>query len=99
MFFDNNFNLVVPKVTSNNLANEMKNDPRRCQCNLCNCVMKPEKKSGLQLGFKPVTSAIPVRCSNQLSYEATDVGSRSIMGSYVPVKEQSVNDVYEINHI
>ena len=25
--------------------------------------------------------AIPVRCSNQLSYEATDVGSRSIVGS------------------
>ena len=26
----------------------------------------------------------------QLSYEATDVGSRSIVGSYVPVKEMSV---------
>ena len=26
--------------------------------------------------------AIPVRCSNQLSYEATDVGSWSIVGSY-----------------
>ena len=25
----------------------------------------------------------------QLSYEATDVGSRSIVGSYVPVKEMS----------
>ena len=31
--------------------------------------------------------AIPVRRSNQLSYEATDVGSWSIMCSYVPVKE------------
>ena len=31
--------------------------------------------------------AIPVRRSNQLSYEATDVGSRSILGSYVPVKD------------
>ena len=31
--------------------------------------------------------AMPVRCSNQLRYEATDVGSRSIVGSYVPVKE------------
>ena len=30
----------------------------------------------------------------QLSYEATDVGSRSIVGSYVPVKEMSVNDIY-----
>ena len=27
----------------------------------------------------------------QLSYEATDVGSRSIVGSYVPAKEMSVN--------
>ena len=26
----------------------------------------------------------------QLSYEATEVGSRSIVGSYVPVKEMSV---------
>ena len=31
---------------------------------------------------------------NQLSYEATDVGSRSIVGSYVPVKEMSVLDGY-----
>ena len=29
----------------------------------------------------------------QLSYEATDVGSRSIVGSYVPVKEMSINDI------
>ena len=43
--------------------------------------------------------AIPVRCSNQLSYEATDVGSLSIMCSYVLVKETNVVDVYEINHI
>ena len=27
----------------------------------------------------------------QLSYEATDVGSRSIVGLYVPVREMSVN--------
>ena len=30
----------------------------------------------------------------QLRYEATDVGSRSIVGSYVPVKEMSVNDIW-----
>ena len=30
----------------------------------------------------------------QLSYEATDVGSRSIVGSYVRVKEMSVNDIW-----
>ena len=34
----------------------------------------------------------------QLSYEATDFGSRSIAGSYVPVKEMSVNDIiYRFN--
>ena len=32
--------------------------------------------------------AIPVRCSHQLpSYEATDVGSWSIMCSYVPIRD------------
>ena len=43
--------------------------------------------------------AIPVRCYNQLSYEATDVGSRSIVGSYVPVKEVSVNDIWFTSYI
>ena len=50
---------------------------------------KPEKNSGLQrdLNLWP------------LSYEATDVGSRSIiMHSYVPMKEMNVIDVYEINN-
>ena len=35
--------------------------------------------------------AITVAMLYQLSYEATDVGSRSIVGLYVPVKEMSVN--------
>ena len=43
--------------------------------------------------------AIPVRCSNQLSYEAIDVGSSSIMCSYVSVKGMNVIDLYEINDI
>ena len=30
--------------------------------------------------------AIPVRCSNQLSYEATDVGSWSLLSSQLPLK-------------
>ena len=42
--------------------------------------------------------AIPVWCSNQLSYEAADVGSWSILCSYVPVKEMNVIDVYEMNN-
>ena len=39
--------------------------------------------------FEPVTSRY------QLSYEATEAGSRSIMCSYVPVKEMNVIDVYK----
>ena len=76
----------------------MKVDPRSYERNLCNCVKKPEKNQDFN-GVWTRDLAIPVRRSNQLSYEATDVGSRSIVGSYVPVKEMNVNDVYEINHI
>ena len=53
---------------------------------LCNCVKKPEKNPGLQRDLNlwlAITGAMPY----PLSYEATDVGSRSIVGSYVPVKE------------
>ena len=35
----------------------------------------------------------------QLSYEATDIGSRSIVGSYVPVKEMSVNDMWNKSYM
>ena len=51
-----------------------------------------KKNSGLQRGLNPWprdTSAMLY----QPSYEATDVGSRSIVGSYVPVREMSVNDM------
>ena len=67
----------------------MKNDPRSYDRNFCNCVKKPEKNSGLQRGLNPWP----------MSYEATDVGSRWILGSYVPVKDMKVNDAYEINHM
>ena len=43
--------------------------------------------------FEPVTSRFTGAMLYQLSYEATDVGSRSVVGSYVPVKEMSVNDI------
>ena len=35
----------------------------------------------------------------QLSYEATDFGSRSIVGSYVPVKEMSVDDIWNKSYM
>ena len=43
---------------------------------------------------------IPVGHSNQLSYEATDVGSWSFVGSNVPVMNESTNEmIYEMDHI
>ena len=88
---------VVSTVTTEQHS-QVKDDPRSCERNLFNCVKKPENFQD----FGEVWTrdlAIPVWCSNQLSYEAIDVGSRSVVGSYVPVKEMNVNDVYEINHI
>ena len=66
----------------------MKNDPRSCDRNFYNCVKKPEKKK-----IQDFNGAWTRDLANtgatlyQLSYEATDVGSRSIVGSYVPVKD------------
>ena len=69
------------------MANENGRNDRRSERNLCNC----EKNSGLQRGLNPWPRDTGAMLY-QLSYEATDVGSRSIVGSYVPVKEVSVND-------
>ena len=56
-----------------------------------------EKKFRTSTGFEPVTLSFTGAMLYQLSYEATDVGSRSIVGSYVPVKEMSVNDLVHIS--
>ena len=66
--------------------------------NLSNCVKKPEKNSGLQRGLNPWPHDTGAMLY-QLSYEATDVGSRSIVGSYVPVKEMSVNDIWNESYM
>ena len=50
---------------------------------------KPEKNNSRLNGVWTRDLAIPVRCSNQLSYEATDVGSWSIMCSYVPLEKKN----------
>ena len=59
---------------------------RRSERNLCNFVKKPEKNSGLQRGLNTWPRDTGAMLY-QLSYETTDVGSRSIVGSYVLVKE------------
>ena len=45
-----------------------------------------KKNSGLQRGLSPWPRDTGAMLY-QVSYEATDVGTRSIVGSYVPVKE------------
>ena len=75
---------------------QWRND-RRSERNLYNCVKKPEKKFRTSTGFEPVTSRFTGAMLYQLSYEATDVGGRSIAGLYVPVKEMSVNDLVHIS--
>ena len=72
---------------------------RRSERNLCICVKKPEKKIRTLTGFEPVTSRFTVAMLYQLSYEATDVGSRSIVGSNVSVKEMSVNDIWNKSYM
>ena len=52
------------------------------------------KKFRTSTGFEPVISRFTGAMLYRLSYEATDVGSRSIVGSYVLVKEMSVNDIW-----
>ena len=46
----------------------MKNDPRSCERNLCNCVRGLKKLQDFN-GIWTCDLAIPVRRSNQLSYE------------------------------
>ena len=68
----------------NNFKMKMKNDPQSCECSLCNyCILRSLKKSRTSTCVRIRTHdlMIPVQRSNQLSYEATDVGSWSIMCS------------------
>ena len=47
--------------------------------NLSNCLMNL-KNSGDSTGFEPMTSAMPVMCSNQLSYEVTQLRAGQFVG-------------------
>ena len=38
------------------------------------------KNSGDSTGFEPMTSAMPVQCSNQLSYEVTQLKAGQFVG-------------------
>ena len=57
-----------------------------------------KKNSGLQRGLNPWPCDTGAMLY-QLSYEATDVGSRSIVGLYVHVKEMSGNDMWNKSYM
>ena len=62
---------------------------------------KKKKNSGLQRGLNPWPRDTGAMLY-QLSYEATDFGSRSIVGSSVPVKEIFISFpqfIYDLFHI
>ena len=61
--------------------------PRSYESNFSNCVEKPEKFKTLT-GFESLDRAMPVRRSNQLSYEAADV-----VASNVRVMNESMNEM------
>ena len=55
-------------------------------------------KFGLQRGLNPWPRDTAAMLY-QLSYEATDVRSRPIVGSYVPVREMGVNDIWNKSYV
>ena len=59
----------LSSVSSNSLS-QMKIWSSHLLDNLSNCLMNL-KNSGDSTGFEPMTSAMPVQCSNQLSYKVT----------------------------
>ena len=59
---------------------------------------EPPKNSGVQRGLNPWPRDTGAMLY-QLSYEVTDVGSRSIVGSYVHVKEMSGNDMWNKSYM
>ena len=41
---------------------------------------EPKKFSGDSMGFEPMTSAMPLQCSNQLSYDVTRLRAGQFVG-------------------
>ena len=79
-----------------NYGNEMKMKKRSSQWTQFMQLRKEAwKNSGLQRGLNPWPRDTGAMLY-QLSYEATDVGSRSIVGSNVPVKEFFFRLLYAI---
>ena len=86
--------MMQPSTSMMKINWKWRNDCRSEQ-NLCNCAKKPEKNNQDFNGVWTRDLAITGAMLYQLSYEATDIGTRSIVGSYVPMKEMGVK-LYEL---
>ena len=67
--------------------NQVSYEPRSHECNSWNCVYRSLKIQDFNVVWIR-DLAIPVLRSNQLSYEATDIGSWSFVGSNEPVRNE-----------
>ena len=66
-------------MTVNKVVIKWRYDPRTCWRILSNCLMNL-KNSGDSTEFEPMTSAMPVHCSNQQSYEVTQLRTGQFVG-------------------
>ena len=77
---------------------KLRYDPRTCwTINSSNCLMNL-KNSGDSTGFEPMTSAMPVQCSDQLSYEVTQWRAGQFVGLMFS-RERNVIYIYHIYHL
>ena len=74
-------------------------DPRSYESNLCSCLYRSLQKARDFNGVWTYDPAIPVRWSNQLSYEATDVGSWSFVGRREPMRNECELIIRSISYI
>ena len=57
------------------------------------------KNSGDSTGFEPMTSAMPVQCSNQLSYEVTQWRAGQFVGLMFSRERNSIPEVMGSNPV
>ena len=71
---------------------------RRSERNLCNCVEKPKKNSGIQRGLNPWLRDYRVRCSTNWTMKPLTWGAGQLWVHMFPWKKWMLM-IYEINHI
>ena len=78
--------------------NQMKIWPSHLLDNLNNCLMNL-KSSGDSTVFEPMTSAMPVQCSNQPSYEVTQLRAGQFVGLMFSRERNSLGSCFPVKGI